>query len=54
MFNDLTTARRNAFSLCKSLMVATMVIAIGTQYAVITADDHDSSLIVISEFDPWA
>jgi hypothetical protein len=54
MFNDLTTARRNAFSLCKSLMVVTMVIAIGTQYAVITAEDHDSSLTVVSEYDPWA
>jgi hypothetical protein len=54
MFNDLTTARRNAFSLCKSLMVVTMVIATGTQYAVITAEDHDSSLTVVSEYDPWA
>ncbi|MGC5799244.1 hypothetical protein [Sphingomonas sp. NFX23] len=38
MFNDIWIARKNAMSLAKTLMVATMVIAIGTQYAVITAD----------------
>lgn len=53
MFSDLTTARKNAFSLCKTLMVVTMVIAAGTKYAVITAEDHDSSLTVISEYDPF-
>lgn len=53
MFNDLTTARKSAFSLCKTLMVVTMVIAIGTKYAVITAEDHDSSLRVISDYDPF-
>lgn len=54
MFNDLTTARKSAFSLCKTLMVVTMVIAIGSQYAVITAEDHDNSLTVINEYDPFA
>ena len=54
MFTNLTIARKSAFSLCKTLMVVTMVIAIGNQYAVITAEDHDSSLHVISEYDPFA
>jgi hypothetical protein len=53
MFNDIWTARKNAFGLAKNLMVVTMVIAIGSQYAVITADDHDSSLVVLHEYDPW-
>ena len=54
MFNDIWIARRNALSLAKSLMVATMVIAVGTQYAVITADDHDASLTIVNEYDPFA
>ncbi len=54
MFNDIWTARKSALSLARSLMVATMVIAVGTQYAVITAEDHDSSLVVINEYDPFA
>lgn len=54
MCNDIWIARRNALSLAKSLKVVTMVIAIGTQYGVITAEDHDSSLTVIHEFDPFA
>ena len=53
MFNDIWTARKNALGLAKSLMVATMVIAVGTQYAVITADDHDSSLTIVNEYDPF-
>ena len=32
MFNDIWIARKNAMSLAKTLMVATMVITIGTQY----------------------
>ena len=32
-------------------MVATMVIAVGTQYAVITADDQDSSLTIVNEYE---
>lgn len=54
MFTDLMTARRNALALAKTLMVATMVIAVGTHYSVITAEDHDSQLVVVSEFDPYA
>lgn len=53
MFNDIWTAGKNALSLAKTLMVATMVIAVGSQYSVITAEDHDSSLTVIQEFDPY-
>jgi len=54
MFTDLKIARKSAFSLSKTLMVATMVIAIGQQFAVITADEHDSGDQVIQEFDPFA
>ena len=54
MFNDIWIARKNALSLARTLMVATMVISVGTQYSVITADDHDSSLIVVQEYDPFA
>ena len=54
MFNDIWIARKSALSLARTLMVATMVIAVGTQYAVITADDHDSSLTILNEYDPFA
>jgi hypothetical protein len=54
MFNDIWIARKSALSLARNLMVVTMVIAVGTQYSVITAEDHDSSLTVVSEFDPFA
>ena len=54
MFNDIWIARKNALSLARTLMVATMVISVGTQYSVITADDHDSSLTVVQEYDPFA
>lgn len=54
MFTDIWTARRSALSLSKSLMVVTMVIAIGTQFAVITADDFDGDVSVINEYDPYA
>lgn len=54
MFNDIWIARKSALSLARSLMVATMVIVIGTQYAVITAEDHDSSHIIVNEYDPFA
>lgn len=50
MFNDTWIARKSA----RDLMVATMVIAVGTQYAVITAEDHDSSLTIVNEYDPFA
>lgn len=53
MFNDIWTARKFALSLARSLMVATMVIAVGTQYSVITAEDHDSSLTIVNEYDPF-
>jgi hypothetical protein len=54
MFNDIWIARKNALNLARTLMVATMVIAVGTQYAVITADDHDMSLTIVNEYDPFA
>lgn len=54
MFNDISIARKSAFGLAKNLMAITMVIAVGTQFAVITAEDHDSSLVVVAEYDPFA
>ena len=54
MFNDIWIARKAALSLSRNLMVATMVIAVGTRYAVITVEDHDSSLAVVNEYDPFA
>lgn len=54
MFNDIWIARKSALSLARNLMVVTMVIAVGTQFSVITAEDYDSSLIVVHEFDPFA
>ena len=54
MFNDIWITRKNALGLARNLMVATMVIAIGTQYAVITADDLDSSRQVGNEYVPFA
>jgi hypothetical protein len=54
MFNDIWIARKSAMSLARTLMVATMVIAVDTQYAVITADDHDSTVVVVNEYDPFA
>jgi hypothetical protein len=54
MFTDIWTARKSAFTLSKTLMAATMVIAIGTQFAVITADDFDGDVTVINEYDPFA
>jgi hypothetical protein len=53
MFNDIWIARKNALNLARALMVVTMVIAIGTQFSVITAEDHDSSLTVIHDYDPF-
>jgi hypothetical protein len=54
MFNDIWIARKSALSLARNLMAVTMVIAVGTQYAVITAEDHDSSLTIVNEYDPFA
>lgn len=54
MFTDIQIARQSALSLARSLMVATMVITVGTHYAVITAEDHDSSLVIVNEYDPFA
>lgn len=34
-------------------MVATMVIAVGTQFSVITAEDHDNSLTIVNVYDPY-
>src|SRR3546814_684657 len=52
MFTDIATARRHAFSLSRSLMVVTFVIAIGQQYGVITAEDADGSVALVAEYDP--
>ena len=54
MFNDIWIARKSALKTARDLMVATMVLAVGTQYAVITAEDHDSSLTIVNEYDPFA
>ncbi|EPR11107.1 MULTISPECIES: hypothetical protein [Sphingomonadaceae] len=54
MFTDIATARRHAFSLSRSLMVVTFVIAIGQQYGVITAEDADGSVALVAEYDPFA
>lgn len=54
MFTDIGTARRHAFSLSRSLMVVTFVIAIGQQYGVITAEDTDGSVALVAEYDPFA
>ncbi len=54
MFTDIATARRHAFSLSRSLMVVTFVIAIGQQYGVITAEDADGSVALVAEFDPFS
>ncbi|MDH2134875.1 hypothetical protein N5J77_27455 [Sphingobium yanoikuyae] len=53
MFTDIITARRHAFSLSRSLMVVTFVIAIGQQYGVITAE-ADGSVALVAEYDPFA
>lgn len=53
MFTDIATARKAAFTLARNLMVVTMVIAVGSQFGVITLDDHDSQLLVLHEYDPF-
>lgn len=54
MFTDIWTARRSALNLSRTLMVATAVIAIGHHFSVITADELDSSVEVINQYDPFA
>ncbi len=54
MFTDIITARKNALSLSKTLMIATMVIAIGTHFAVITQEDVDDNVTVVNTYDPFA
>ena len=54
IFNDIWIARKNAMRLARTLMVATMVIAVGTGSAVIAAEDHDSSIPIVNEYDPFA
>lgn len=53
MFSDIWIARKSALKLSQTLMVATMVIAVGTQFSVITAEDHDNSLTIVNEYDPY-
>ena len=48
MFTDIAIARRHAFSLSRSLMVVTFVIAIGQHYGVITAEDADGSVAIVN------
>ncbi|KKC24250.1 hypothetical protein WP12_20305 [Sphingomonas sp. SRS2] len=54
MFTDIWIARRSALSLSKTLMVVTLVIAVGQQFAVITAEDADGDVAIVQEFDPFA
>ncbi|CAD7341779.1 MULTISPECIES: hypothetical protein [Sphingobium] len=54
MFTDLTTARKHALGLARNLMVITMVVVAGAHFTVITADDHDPSLTIVNEYDPFA
>jgi hypothetical protein len=49
MFNDIWISRKNAIGLARTLMVATMVVAVGAGYTVIIAEDHDSSLTIVNE-----
>jgi hypothetical protein len=53
MFTDIKIARLNAFGLSRTLMIATMVIGIGNQFAVITADEFDGDVAVLNEYDPF-
>ena len=53
MFNDTSIARKSALSLARDLMVATMILVVGTQDAVITAEVHDSSLTIVNEYAPF-
>ncbi len=53
MLTDIWITRKSAMSLARTLIVATMVIAVGTGYSVITAEDHDSTLVVVNEYDPF-
>ena len=45
MFTDIKIARLHALGLSRTLMIATMVIGIGNQFAVITADDFDGDVV---------
>ncbi|BBF72739.1 MULTISPECIES: hypothetical protein [Sphingomonadaceae] len=54
MFTDIKIARLHALGLSRTLMIATMVIGIGTQFAVITADEFDGDVAVINEYDPFS
>lgn len=54
MYSDIRIARRSALSLARTLMVVTMVIAVGAGYVVITVEDHDSSMTIVNEYDPFA
>ncbi len=49
-FNDLDRPQ-NTMGLARTLKVAAMVIAVGPGYTVITAEDHDSSLTIVNEYD---
>lgn len=54
MFTDIKIARLYALGLSRTLMIATMVIGTGNQFAVITAEDFDDDVVVINEYDPFA
>jgi hypothetical protein len=53
MFSDIWIARKSALKLSRTLMVVKMVIAVGTQFSVITAEDHDGSLTIVNQYDPY-
>jgi hypothetical protein len=53
MFSDISIARQSALKLSRTLMVITMVISVGTRFSVITAEDHDNSLTIVNQYDPY-
>jgi hypothetical protein len=53
MFTNLWTARKNALGLARNLMMITMVVAVGTRFAVITAEDLDPTHVILNEYNPF-
>lgn len=53
MFTDIKIARKSALSLSKMLMVPTVVIAVGQDYAVIPECELDADDVVVNQFDPF-
>ena len=53
MFTAIEIPRRSALSLSKILMVPTVVIAVGPQYAVLAADELNPEGVIVNQFDPF-